>query len=159
MNWDDDDFGFDDDLSDEEREELEKEMREKDEKRRNHPLVKQAKEIFETASALLESMPERDRKVHGLPMLESAMTIRAKLAGAMGSGSRILCLQNAAIIRDHGHYLLISTSGLKEYGDTDTNYVALLREEILRFRSLFVEWIKDIRAMPPDELEDEWGLF
>jgi hypothetical protein len=161
MNWDDDDdFGFDfDDLTPEEKEELDREMKAKEHKSKNHPLRKQAEEIYRIVTALHESIKDEMERDMFSPAIESCMIIPAKLAGAIGSDSWLLCMQNAAIIRSHAEFLLTSTSGLKYEGNADQRYVKMMREEMLKFQSLFVEWIKEIHAMEEEEYVDEWGLF
>ena len=162
---DDDDFDFNyDELSPEEKEEIEREMKEKDDYRRNHPIFKQAKKIFGTVDSLLASFKEESHaEMYGGTMMESAMMLAPKLAGAIGSGSWLLSMQNAALIRYHAEYLLTSTSGLKmfeaEEGEVDANYVQILRDEVLEFQKLFVEWVKEINRMEHEEYVDEWGLF
>jgi hypothetical protein len=161
MNWDDDDdFGFDfDDLTPEEKEELDREMKAKEHKSKNHPLRKQAEEIYRIVTALHESIKDEMERDMFSPAIESCMIIPAKLAGAIGSDSWLLCMQNAAIIRSHAEFLLTSTSGLKYEGNADQRYVKMMREEMLKFQALFVEWIKEIHAMEEEEYVDEWGLF
>ena len=68
-------------------------------------------------------------------------------------------MQNAAIIRYHAEYILTSTSGLKIFTDADINYVQLMRNEVLRFRTLFNDWVMEIQDFEQEEYEDEWGLF
>jgi hypothetical protein len=162
MPWDDDDdFDFNEEFSPEEREELNREMREEQAMRDNHPLAIQAEEVYHVVTTMLETVPNEERSIYEGPMLESCMIIPAKIAGAMGSGSWLLSMQNAAIIRQHAEYLLTSTSGLKYEENVDQRYVQLLREEMQKFRALFVEWVKEINAMKKeeDEFRDEWGLF
>ncbi len=163
MNWDDEDdndFGFGDELTPEENEELDRQMREEEKRRRNHPLTKQAEEIYRVVTALVESITdEMEREMFGSTMLDSCMIIPAKIAGAMGSGSWLLSMQNAAIIRSHAEYILTGTSGLKYESNVDQRYVQMLREEMLKFQSLFVEWVKEIQQMEDEEYVDEWGLF
>src|SRR5436309_78120 len=104
MAHDDDDFGFDfdyDDLSDEEKAELEREMKEKDRKRRNHPLFRKAEEIFKVVNALVETLDGMGKDMYASTLMESAMMLAPKLAGAMGSDSWLICMQNGAIIRYH----------------------------------------------------------
>jgi hypothetical protein len=85
MNWkdEDDDFNFNyDDLSPEEKEEIEREMKEKDEYRKNHPLFKQANKIFSTVDSLLASFKEGSHaEMYGDTMMSSAMMLAPKLAG------------------------------------------------------------------------------
>lgn len=162
MTWedDDDDFGFGDDLTPEENEELGRQMREEEKRRRNHPMTKQAEEIYRVVTALVESITdEMEREMFGTTLVDSCMIIPAKLAGAIGSESWLLCMQNAAIIRSHAEYILTGTSGLKYESNVDQRYVQMLRDEMLKFQGLFVEWVKEIHEMEHEEYVDEWGLF
>jgi hypothetical protein len=74
-------------------------------------------------------------------------------------------MQNAALIRYHAEHLLTSTSGLKMFNEeesqqnVDSNYVQILREEVLEFQRLFREWVKEINRMEHEEYVDDWGLF
>lgn len=164
MNWEDDDddfgdFNFDD-LTPEEKEELDRKMREEEKMRKNHPMTKQGEEIFRVATALVESIKdETEREIFGSYLVESCMIIPAKLAGAIGSDSWLLSMQNAAIIRSHAEYILTATSGMKYESNIDQQYVQMLRDEMLKFRDLFAEWVKEINRMEHEEYVDEWGLF
>ncbi len=158
MNWEDDDFDFNEELSDEEREELDREMREEKEYVKNHPLNRQAKEVYEVVSAIVDSMSDEGREMVGGLMMDSAMMIRSKLAGALGSKSWLICMQNASIIRYHAEHLRLSKHSLARFTDTANDYGQLLRREMETFRELFREWTVEFRAYE-DEFEDEWGLF
>ena len=160
MNWNDDDFDFNEELSPEENEALERQMQEEERRRKNHPLTRQANEIYAIVSTLVESLPEEEKEMHGELMLESAMVICTKLAGAIGSGSTVYSLQNAAIIRSHAEHLRLSNHSLRMFTSAGEDYAALLRREMETFRGLFREWINEIyESADPDEPGDEWGLF
>ncbi|MES2286047.1 MAG: hypothetical protein V4547_10195 [Bacteroidota bacterium] len=157
---DDDDFSFGfDDLSSEEMEELAKEQREKNEQIRTSPIFKKASDIIDTVTALVESLSEKDREFYESSMIESAMMLSPKIAGAMGSKSWLLSMQNAAIIRYHAAYLHTSTSGLKMFTNAQTEYVQLLRTEMEEFRELFKKWVKSFDQLENEEYTDDWGLF
>jgi hypothetical protein len=158
---DDEDFRKDDDeLSEEEMKKFEWQRKEKYKAIHNHPLYILAVEIMETVNALNESIVnEQERQMYEMTLTESSLMLAPKIAGAMGSGSRILSLQNAAIIRYHAEFLLTSTSGLKSLDSVDKKYVQLLREDMIEFRTLFKEWVKEIKKMKKDDYEDEWGLY
>jgi hypothetical protein len=165
MNWDDDDndddFGFnDDDFSEEEMKKFEWEQEQKYKAIHGHPLYKLAVEIMETVNALNESIADdHDRQMYEMTLTESSLMLAPKIAGAMGSDSRILSLQNASIIRYHAEFLLTSTSGLKSLDSVDKKYVQLLRDDMIEFRRLFREWVLTIKKMEKDDYEDEWGLY
>lgn len=163
MNWEDEDdfgeFNFDD-LTPEEKEAFNRKMREEEKMRKNHPMTRQGEEIYRVVTALVESIKdEEEREMFGTTLLESCMIIPAKLAGAIGSESWLVCMQNAAIIRSHAEYILTATSGMRYEADIDQVYVQMLREEMLKFRDLFAEWVQEIHRMEDEEYVDEWGLF
>lgn len=152
---DDEDFEF----SEEEKEEFEKEERKKREELKKHPLLKQAKEIVSIVDALLTtSSDEQEVEMYGNTLRESAMIIVAKLSSGLRSDNYLLCMQNAAIIREHGEYLRLSNHMLNHSGSFNEKYVEMFRQEMENFRLLFKEWAEEIRKMEND-FEDEWGLF
>lgn len=155
MTWDDDDFGFDDELSDDERDEFDK----KNKKWKEHPLMVHAYEIVSLANALHKSMDEDEKEMQGDHIMQSAMMMAAKLGGALGSDSWLICMQNAAQVRYHAHDLLVASHGLDMFTETHADHIRHFRAEMEKFRDLFVEWAKEIHAMEPEEYIDEWGLF
>lgn len=154
MPIDDDDLNFDD-MSDDENDEFEQ----NEKRRRNHPLFLKAKEILGTIDAMGNTMDEEDREMYFSTLAQSAMIIPAKIAGALGSENWLICMQNAAIIRDHAHYLLISSHGLRSMTKTDKKYIKVLRTEMEEFREMFKEWVGTFETLEKDDYEDEWGLF
>ncbi len=148
--------GFD--FSEEENEGYEKEMRKENEKLQKHPLLKQAKEVLAIVDALLDTCSDETREVYGSTLRESAMIVVAKLHAGLASDNYALCMQKAAIIREHGEYLRLSNHLLSASGAFDEKYVAMFRQEMETFRLLFKDWAKEIQQMEND-LEDEWGLF
>ena len=158
----DDDFNFDfDDLTPEEKEELEEKERKRKAYVNSHPLFLKAKEILETVSALIESFPDEEMKeMYSSTLTESALMLAPKIAGAMGSDSWLISMQNAALIRYHAEYLLTSTSGIQLFfEDADKDYVQVLRDDMLEFRTLFNSWMREVRQLEEEEYTDEWGLF
>lgn len=152
---DDEDLGFDA----EDNEELQNEQRRKEEFARQHPLLKQSKEILSIVSTLLDTCSdERVTAHHGAGLRESAMVVMVKLSSAIQSEDYLISMQNAAIIRDHAEYLRLSNHLLSSSGAFDETYVAMFRREMEQFRLLFREWAQTISKMERDG-EDEWGLF
>lgn len=158
MAFDDDDFDFED-LSAEDNEDYEKQMKAEKEKLRKHPLLLQAKEILNIVDALLDTCNDPMQvDMYGGTLRESAMIVVAKLTSAIPSDHYLLCMQNAAIIRDHAEYLRLSNHMLNSSGGFDKKHLVMFREEMEKFRLLFIEWAKEIHNMEND-FEDEWGLF
>ncbi|CAN5560341.1 hypothetical protein BH10BAC1_BH10BAC1_03580 [soil metagenome] len=121
---DDDDFDFNfDDLSQEEKDEIEREQKEKNKKLRTSPVFKKAMEVLKTTTALVGSLSDEDKEFYERILMESAYMLAPKIAGAMGSESWILSMQNASIIRYHAEYLLTSTSGLRIFTKAEKDYV------------------------------------
>ncbi|MGZ4044079.1 MAG: hypothetical protein ACXVO9_12815 [Bacteroidia bacterium] len=150
---------WEDDDNDESNFNAEDDFESNHEKLKKFPLYIKAMEILDTVDALSECMSESDKNVYSGILRESAMIIPAKIAGAFGSNSWLICMQNASIVRYHAEYLLSSTSGLKHFTKTDKNYVQVLRTDILDFQKLFIEWAKSFDSLKDDGYEDEWGLF
>lgn len=155
---DNDDFDFED-ISPEEEKEIEREMQEQKKRLKNHPLNKKAYEILSIVSSLVDTMSEEEKKMMGSILMESAMIIPAKIAGAIGSDSWLICMQNASIIRYHASHLLIQNHSLREFTKTDRDYIKLLRREMEEFQQLFREWVSTFDQMEREDYEDEWGLF
>jgi DNA replication initiation complex subunit (GINS family) len=156
----DDDFNFDfEDLSPEEQKELEREFCEKEEKIKKHPLRVKGNEIYEVVSAFIESLEDDAKEMYGSALMESALLINGKLAGAIGSDNWLICMQNASLIRYHAEYIHTSTSGLTAFTNADKDYVKVLRTTMQEFRELFIEWVKTFDSFGKDDYTDEWGLF
>ena len=158
-------FNFDfDNMSEEEKAEIEKEMREKNEQRDNHPLFKKANDIIDLVSAIIESLPKGVKEMYESTLMESAYILAPKLAGAIGSESWLVCMQNASLIRYHAEYLLTATSGLEMFMEEEDakineDYIAIMRKEMFEFQKLFVAWVKEFNQYEREEYVDEWGLF
>jgi hypothetical protein len=116
-------------------------------------------EILKTVESLVESLSETDKKMYASHLSESSLIMCAKIAGAVGSDSWLICIQNAAIVRHHAEYLLTATSGMRHMTAADKNYIMVLRTEIEEFRMLFKEWVSGFKEMDADGFDDEWGLF
>jgi hypothetical protein len=160
MDDDDDFFDFNyDDLSDEEKEEIDREYQAERKAIRTSPLFRKANEIYSTVSALVESLSDEDKNFYQSILLESASILAPKIAGAMGSGNWIICMQNASLIRYHAEYLLTSTSGLKLFTKAEKDYIQLLRIDMEEFRELFKAWVATFAKLDREEYTDEWGLF
>ncbi|MBM6498359.1 hypothetical protein H9X54_003465 [Flavobacterium macrobrachii] len=91
-------------------------------------------------------------------MLDDAMIISAKIAGAEGGNLYSIRMQNAAIIRDHAMHLYVQVGSLRFHKSfKEVEYVKLIRKEIDEFRLLFIEWVASFDTN--NHFWDEWGLF
>ena len=151
----DDDFDFEN-LSDDE---FRKKSEEEELKLNAHPLYIQANEILTIVDVLLDTNGDDEQsKDFGFTLRESAMIIIAKLSSGLRSDSYVMSMQKASIIRNHADYLRLSNHTLGIMEGFDPKYLTLFRQEMERFRELFILWAKEIHKMAPD-YEDEWGLF
>ena len=123
------------------------------------PLFQKSEEIFETLKNITALIPEDDEILMILKgqLLEDAMTIQAKLAGAHAVKLYDLKMENAAFIRKAARDLLVSYHGLEMHGFKDVEYYHLIRNQIEEFRILFIAWVAEFN--PKHFITDSWGLF
>lgn len=124
------------------------------------PIYQKALLIVHLVQSLVASLPEEDDYIQETKhlMLENAMLLPAKIAGAEGGDLYSIRMQNAAIIRDHAMHLYVQVGSLRFHEPyKDLDYVKLIRSEIDAFRLLFIDWIKHFN--PSNYFWDEWELF
>jgi hypothetical protein len=124
------------------------------------PIFQKAEEILELTQRIVDTLEKSSphAEIHASVMLEDAMIIPAKIAGAEAMDDYILKMENAVIIKVHARSLLTQTSSLKYLELVDTEYLQLLRNEIEAFRLLFLKWITSFEIDTTKE-GDGWGLF
>ena len=158
MPRDDDAPGFND-FSEEEQRKAAKHMRDKKLWVKNHPLMLQAVEINAMLDVLLDTCDGNSViTAYGVTLRDSARLIRVKLDAALHADSYIICMENAAVIREHAQHLRLSNHTLRASGDFNEKYLLAFRQEIEKFRSLFMLWANEIRSMKNDR-DDEWNFF
>lgn len=139
------------------------------------PVYKKAEEILTLVSILLKSTEpedlERDEdqeqdtqqfleriyESNKEYMMQNALMIPAKIAGAEGADIYDLRMENAAIIRKAARELITDACGLQMSGFKDVEYLDLLRREMEEFRILFAKWVASFD--PDNYIIDRWGLF
>lgn len=148
--WDDDDNDGDDDSYDPEAERRKLEAL---------PIYQKALEILDLTEQIVDTFNDEERaKIHRQIMLEDAMIIPAKIAGAEAMDDYILKMENATVIKIHARSLLTQTSSAKYLDLQDERYLKLLRDEIETFRLLFKQWVATFEFDTTKE-GDGWGLF
>lgn len=148
--WEDDDDDQDDDGYDPEEEQR---------KLESLPIYKKALEILDLTEQIVDTFKDEGRaKYHRELMLQDAMIIPAKIAGAEAMDDYILKMENATVIKIHARSLLTQTSSAKYLDLQDERYLKLLRDEIELFRQLFLRWIEGFENGTTKE-GDGWGLF
>lgn len=148
--WEDDDDNDSDDDYDPEEEQR---------KLESLPIYKKALDILDLTQQIVDTFNDEDTaKIHRHIMLEDAMIIPAKIAGAEAMDDYILKMENATVIKIHARSLLTQTSSAKYLDLQDERYLKLLRDEIESFRLLFKAWIATFENGTTKE-GDGWGLF
>lgn len=125
------------------------------------PLYQKAEQIFKITQGLVEIVPAENQFLQETTvrfMLEDAMIIPAKIAGAQGVELYDLKMENATIIRKAARDLYIHAGSLRFEEDVqDKDYINLLRDEIDEFRLLFIDWVASFDVW--NYIKDDWGLF
>jgi hypothetical protein len=125
------------------------------------PLYQKAEQIFKITQGLVEIVPTDNEYLQETTvrfMLENAMIIPAKIAGAQAVELYDLKMENATIIRKAARELYVQAGSLRFEEDiSDKDYILLLRKEIDEFRLLFIDWVAGFDVW--NYIKDDWGLF
>jgi len=123
------------------------------------PLHQKGMDILQMVMALNEHIePEDEMSAHQLKfMMEDAMQIPPKIAGAMSIELYDLKMENAAIIRKCARQVKVSTNQFWGMSKETDEYLHLLRNEVDEFRELFIDWVE--KFDPWNYIIDRWGLF
>jgi hypothetical protein len=128
---------------------------------RKMPLMQKAEQIIKLTQGLVQIVPADNEFLQETIvrfMLENAMIIPAKIAGAEAGDLYDLRMENAAIIRKAARELYVQVGSLRfEENITNKDYIILLRKEIDEFRLLFIDWVAGFDIW--NYIKDEWGLF
>ena len=146
---DDDEAGWDEDDEFDARKEHEKIYK--------HPLMKKAKDIFRLTRALVGSLDEARKELYGNIMMEDAMVMSAKFAGAESISDYVLKMEKAVIMKVHAKSLNAMTYQLGMEETHAEEHLELLREAIEEYRLLFIDWQKGFD--PNEKNDDGWGIF
>ena len=127
----------------------------------NMPIYQKAEQIFRLTEGLVQIIPVENEFLQETTvryMLENAMLIPVKIAGAEGGDLYDLRMENATIIRKAARELYVQAGSLRyEEGITDKDYIELLRNTIEEFRLLFIDWVANFDMW--NYIKDSWGLF
>jgi len=123
------------------------------------PIYQKAEEILELTERIVNLFESGGmEEMHRSMMLEDAMILQVKIAGAQAMDDYILKMENAVIIKIHARSLLATTASLKYMETIDSRYLQLLRDEIEAFRILFLKWVDGFQIDTTKD-PDGWGLF
>ncbi|WP_255510531.1 hypothetical protein [Flavobacterium sp. GSA192] len=125
------------------------------------PLYQKAEQIYKITQGLIEIIPADNEYLQETTvrfMMENAMIIPAKIAGAQAMELYDLKMENATIIRKAARELYVQAGSLRfEEAISDQDYIHLLRNEIDEFRLLFIDWVAGFDVW--NYIKDDWGLF
>jgi hypothetical protein len=123
------------------------------------PIYKKGMEIYEVVHHICELISDDDEMlghVKGV-MLEDAMLLTVKVAGATGGQLYDIKMECAAIIRKAAGELMIQNHSLEMFGFEHVEYYQIVRDLLEEYRLLFIDWVS--KFDPWDYIIDRWGLF
>lgn len=125
----------------------------------NLPVYVKAREIYHTVRQITDLIPDEDEFLSEIKaiILEDAMIIPAKIAGAEGGDLYDIRMENAAIIRKAANDLKIQNHNLEMSGFEHVDYYKIVRKQIDEFRLLFIDWVAGFDKT--NYIVDRWGLF
>lgn len=121
-------------------------------------VFKKAEEIVEITSAIVASFKDENEE-EGLVaqlMMENALRLPAKIANAEGGDIYSHRMDNAVLIKLAAKELNSQTYLCKQLELTDAAYLRILRDEIEKFRNLFLLWVNSFDST--NDIVDEWNF-
>lgn len=123
------------------------------------PLYKKGMEIFEVVDRICQLIPDDNeplQHVKGI-ILEDAMMLTVKVAGATAGQLYDIKMEAAAIIRKSARNLMIQNHSLEMFGFEHVEYFQIVRNLLDEYRLLFIDWVSEFD--PWNYIIDRWGLF
>ena len=123
------------------------------------PIYKKGLEIYEVVDHICQLIPDDDEMlghVKGV-MLEDAMLLTVKVAGATAGQLYDIKMEAATIIRKAAMELMIQNHALDMFGFEHVEYFKIVRNLLEEYRLLFIDWVA--KFDPQDYIIDRWGLF
>ena len=123
------------------------------------PIYKKGREIFEVVNQIGQLIPDDDEPlahVKGV-MLEDAMMLTVKVAGASAGQLYDIKMEAAAMIRKSARNLMIQNHSLEMFGFDHVEYFQIVRDLLEEYRLLFIDWVSKFDCW--DYVIDRWGLF
>ncbi len=123
------------------------------------PIFRKGLEIYEIARTIVDLVPEDNPQLQLTRqfIIEDALNLTVKVAGAEGADLYDIKMEAAAIIRKSARDLVVHLRGLEIYGFKEIHYLDLIRQGVEEYRLLFIEWVKDFDQW--NYIIDRWGLF
>ncbi len=89
-------------------------------------------------------------------VMQNALMICPKIAGAEAGDSYIIRMENASVIRINCIELMVQVRSAALFDQCNKDYENAVKNEREKFRLLFIDWAG---LFEKDEFEDEWGLY
>lgn len=126
---------------------------------RELPLYKKGEEIYQVVDQICQLIDDEDRFLGHVKsiMLEDAMLLTVKVAGATGGQLYDIKMECAAIIRKAARELMVQNHALEMFGFEHVEYFQIVRDMLEEYRILFIDWVSDFDKW--DYIIDRWGLF
>lgn len=123
------------------------------------PIYKKGMEIYKVVDHICELIPDDDEMLGHVKsiMLEDAMLLTVKVAGATAGGLYDLKMEAAAIIRKAARELMVQNHSLETFGFEHVEYYDIVRTLLEEYRLLFIDWVAGFDKW--DYVIDRWGLF
>ena len=123
------------------------------------PIYKKGWEIFEVVDQICQLIPDDDEHLAFVKsnMLEDAMMLTVKVAGAEAGQLYDIKMEAAALIRKAALNLMIQNHTLEMFGFEHVEYFRIVRNLLEEYRLLFIDWVSKFDRW--DYIIDRWGLF
>ncbi len=123
------------------------------------PLYKKGEEIYDVVDRICQLIPDEDEMLQHVKdlMLEDAMLLSVKLAGAEAGQLYDIKMEAATIIRKAALNLMIQNHSLEMFGFEHAGYFKMVRELLEEYRLLYIDWVSKFDKW--NYVIDRWGLF
>lgn len=123
------------------------------------PIYKKGWEIYEVVDQICQLIPDDNEPLAHVKsiMLEDAMMLTVKVAGAEAGQLYDIKMEAAAIIRKAAQNLMIQNHSLEMFGFEHVEYFQIVRNLLEEYRLLFIEWVSKFDKW--NYIIDRWGLF
>jgi len=122
-------------------------------------IYKKGWEIYEVVRQICDLIPEDDEMLGHVKsiMLEDAMLLTVKVAGATAGQLYDIKMEAATIIRKAAMDLMIQNHSLEMFGFEYVEYFKIVRNLLEEYRLLFIDWVSKFDRW--NYIIDRWGLF
>ncbi|WP_205461967.1 hypothetical protein [Mangrovibacterium lignilyticum] len=131
----------------------------RDKQTENLPIFKKAEEIYELVSKIVDLIPEDNKELQTVKkeILNDALLLMVKVAGAEAGELYDIKMEAATIIRKAAHNLIIQYHALEMFGFEEVEYYKIVRDLVEEYRLLFIDWVNSFDKQ--NYVIDRWGLF